>query len=76
MGLGRGLGPASTEIRVPDIPTVMTILVDDEKDIDDVLYELAAGPITIRDPIKAAFLPKVDVIEDELFGLLLSSSGR
>ncbi|MDA0656178.1 MAG: methyltransferase domain-containing protein [Proteobacteria bacterium] len=39
------------EIRVPDIPAVMTTLVDDEKDIDDVLYESAAGPITIRDVV-------------------------
>ncbi|MDA0656180.1 MAG: hypothetical protein O2912_07230 [Proteobacteria bacterium] len=51
MGLGHGLGPASSEIRMPDIPAVMTTLVDDEKDIDDVLYESAAGPITIRDVV-------------------------
>ncbi|MGY8720237.1 MAG: methyltransferase domain-containing protein, partial [Verrucomicrobiia bacterium] len=39
------------EIRVPDIHAVMTTLVDEEKDIDDVLYDSPAGPITIRDVV-------------------------
>ncbi len=36
------------EIRVPDIPAVMKTLVDEGKDIDDVLYESGVGPITIN----------------------------
>jgi SAM-dependent methyltransferase len=39
------------EIRVPDIPAVVATMAEDGKDIDDVLYESAVGPITIRDVI-------------------------
>ncbi len=37
------------EIRVPDIQAVMQRVVQSGMDIGDVLYESAAGPITVRD---------------------------
>ncbi len=37
------------EIRVPDIGYVMKIAVERNLDIDDVLYELGMGPITVKD---------------------------
>ena len=39
------------EIRVPDLRVVMERFVDGNMDIEDVLYNSAAGPITIRDVI-------------------------
>jgi len=38
-------------IRVPDIVEVMRIAVKNDLDIDDVLYQSPAGPITVRDVI-------------------------
>ena len=38
-------------LRVPDIGAVMEIVVQKGLDIDDVLYESRAGPITVRDVI-------------------------
>jgi hypothetical protein len=37
------------DIRVPDLRQVMQIVVEHDVDIDDVLYESAAGPITVKD---------------------------
>ena len=37
------------EIRVPDLNSVMHRCVQDNVDINDVLYQSAAGPITVRD---------------------------
>lgn len=39
------------EIRVPDLKSVMERVVAARMDIDDVLYQSAAGPITVRDVI-------------------------
>lgn len=39
------------EIRVPDLNCVMKRLVETGMDIEDVLYQSAAGPITVRDVI-------------------------
>jgi SAM-dependent methyltransferase len=36
-------------IRVPDIGEVMRVVAQREMDIDDVLYQSAAGPINVRD---------------------------
>lgn len=44
-------GKGFAEIRVPDIPAVMKTLVDEEKDLDDVLYDSNAAPITVCDVI-------------------------
>lgn len=38
-------------IRVPDMGELMTIVVTNNLDIDDVLYQSPAGPITVRDVI-------------------------
>lgn len=38
-------------IRVPDMAEVMRVTVQNGMDIDDVLYQSAAGPITVRDVI-------------------------
>lgn len=38
-------------IRVPDMAEVMRTAVQSDMDIDDVLYQSAAGPITVRDVI-------------------------
>ena len=38
-------------IRVPDMAEVMRTAVQDKLDIDDVLYQSAAGPITVGDVI-------------------------
>jgi len=40
-----------THIRVPDMKDVMTQMVRRGLDIDDVLYQSPAGPITVRDVI-------------------------
>lgn len=39
------------EIRVPDIRKVMQVMLEQDLDIDDVLYHASAGPILIRDVI-------------------------
>jgi predicted SAM-dependent methyltransferase len=39
------------EIRVPDIPAVMRHAVARDMDLDDVLYESPAGPISVHDVI-------------------------
>lgn len=38
-------------VRVPDIDALMKIVVEKKMDIDDFLYQSAAGPITVRDVI-------------------------
>jgi len=38
-------------IRVPDMGELMRVVVKDGLDIDDVLYQSAAGPITVKDVI-------------------------
>jgi hypothetical protein len=38
-------------IRVPDMKEVMRVMIEKDMDIDDVLYQSGAGPITIRDVI-------------------------
>lgn len=38
-------------IRVPDLGELMRLVVRDNLDIDDFLYQSAAGPITVRDVI-------------------------
>jgi len=38
-------------IRVPDMGELMRTVVDDDMDIDDLLYQSPAGPITVRDVI-------------------------
>jgi len=38
-------------IRVPDLGEVMRVVVEKNMDIDDVLYQSASGPITVRDVI-------------------------
>ena len=37
------------QIRVPDINEVMRVTIQNDLDIDDMLYESAAGPITVLD---------------------------
>jgi len=39
------------EIRVPDLGELMSIVVKNQLDIDDFLYQSSAGPITVRDVI-------------------------
>lgn len=39
------------EIRVPDMPAVFRKMLDDDLDIEDVLYESPTGPICVRDVI-------------------------
>lgn len=39
------------DIRVPDLDALMKIVVEKDIDIDDFLYQSAAGPITVRDVI-------------------------
>jgi len=39
------------DICVPDLDAVMRVAVEKEIDIDDVLYEVKAGPITVKDVI-------------------------
>ena len=39
------------EIRVPDIPAVMRHAIAHDMELDDVLYESPAGPITVHDVI-------------------------
>jgi len=38
-------------VRVPDLGELMRVVVDKGMDIDDVLYQSPAGPITVRDTI-------------------------
>ncbi len=38
-------------IRVPDLDALMRVVIQDDKDIDDILYQSPAGPITARDVI-------------------------
>lgn len=44
-------GNAFAHIRVPDIGELMQIVATDKLDIDDFLYQSAAGPITVRDVV-------------------------
>ena len=44
-------GDGFAEIRVPDLKSVMQKVVDSNLDIEDALYQSAAGPITVRDVI-------------------------
>jgi len=44
-------GPGFAHIRVPDLGDVMRQVVQNSIDIDDVLYQSPAGPITVRDVV-------------------------
>jgi hypothetical protein len=44
-------GDGFAEIRVPDLPAVIRHAIDHDMDLDDVLYESPAGPISVHDVI-------------------------
>lgn len=53
-------------VRVPDLISVMRLLVERNLDIEDVLYQSSAGPITVRDVIYG-FAPEIQRSGNEFF---------